>query len=337
MRVAWLVPLILTGCRTQPVVTRPTLAMFQVQTEHLSLPTPTLKALDTHAHRLVATSEAFRVVPQPQVTQALKRARRAHPRVRSTPHSRAAPPLRARRGDRRCRTLACQARVGDTLHAGRSLSLQITRNLLGQCDVIGNLNDLANRRVAHAARARAGCSEPELARLVDLVLYRLVRLQHEDASPQRECLARAEFLWIDRTLEAMLEPGTTHRREGWQVRMADKVLELKREYDHVARHGVERWTVAALCRSGRLYEYVAGQQREVPPAPSSIRRQGLEAVQQYEEQQRRAGRQRAMPFDQQARRLYRQCLERAERSKLAEDSFTAQARARLTMLDRTGP
>jgi len=44
-----------------------------------------------------------------------------------------------------------------------------------------------------------------------------------------------------------------------------------------------------------------------------------------------------MPFDQQARRLYRQCLERAERSKLAEDSFTAQARARLTMLDRTGP
>jgi len=224
---------------------------------------------------------------------------------------------------------------------------------MGQCDVIGNLYDLEREAVWTSARARAGCAEGELARSVDLVLCRLVQVQRASptqraqapghVAPPRDCLTRAEFLWVDDRLEQLLQPQRRRRRmrrkEHWEERMAERVLELKREYDRIARHKIPRWRAAALCRSGRLYEHFAHEQVERAGrarAPAPIRRQGPSAVEAHRQEQVKAARQRAAPFVDQAKQLYRQCLELAQERSLPEDRYTAQGRARLKQLEAAG-
>jgi len=322
--------LVLVGCARPPAATvRPTLAVFGLEVREVRLePTP-LARLEGHLQRLMEESDAFKVVPADEVKRALRRTRR-------------------RRGDRRCHSLRCQASLGrKRLDATRSLAVKVVRNLVGQCDVIGNVYDLKTRSVALSGRARAGCAEAEILRSLQLVACHIIGARRAGGeageartAPQRDCLAHAEFLWVDDRLESWLHPPARRGRKGGRAkpvseqRLAEQLLDLKRDYDRVARLGVPRWTVAATCRSGRLYEHFA--ERELATAsspPLSVRRQGRDAVARYEKEQGTVAARRVAPFLEKARELYRECLKLARKRELADDRYTEQARARLKGLE----
>ena len=326
---ALLVTLLAACGKPPPPVVQPTLAVFELQVRELKLKPGVVAALRGHAHRLMQESGVYRVVARDKVKRALRRTRRR------------------RRSDRHCHELRCQAALGRKLRdADRSLPLSLTRNLMGQCDVIGNVYDLHKKGVDINARARSGCAEEELRRSFDLVLCRIIDVQRSGArsaketQPPRDCLAQAEFLRVDDKLERLLAPARGRRRHAqeWEQRMAEQVLDLKREYDHVVGLGVPRWTVAATCRSGRLYEHFAQRQLEAGARPpASVRRQGKEAVVAYDKERREVGARRAKPFLDKARQLYRKCLSRATKHKMAQDRYTTEARSRLAGLPSSGP
>lgn len=325
-----LTALALVGCARPPAAAiRPTLAVFGLEVREARLEPPQLARLEGHLQRLMEESDAFKVVPADEVKRALQRTRRQ------------------RRGDRRCHSLRCQAGLGrKRLDATRSLAVQVTKNLVGQCDVIGNVYNLDTRSVALSGRARAGCAEAEILRSLQLVACHIIGARRAGGEaggarpvPPRDCLAHAEFLWVDDRLESWLHPPARRGRKRRdrplsEQRMAEQLLDLRRDYDRVAGQGVPRWSVAATCRSGRLYEHFA--ERELATAtspPPSVRRQGEAAVSRYEKEQGVVAARRAAPFLQKARELYQKCLKLAQEHELADDRYTEQARARLKGLE----
>jgi len=323
-----LVGVVLGACGAPPAP-QPKLAVFPIQTRQLRLKRGEVDRLHAHATRLLEETGAFRVTPREQVLQTLKR--------------------RRRRSERLCHTPRCQAKLGlKSLDVKRSLALQVTKNLAHQCDVIGRVYDLELQEVDLTSRSRSGCSMVELVRCVNDVVCHIASQQREvdrkrasgpppTAEPKRDCLAHGELVWVDSTVEEIMK--RRHRRgrgrkDAWEQRMAERVLDLRREYDKVARFRVPRWTAAATCRTGRLYEYFADREMSrTEPVPHSVQREGVEAVAAYEKSQQQARRRRAEPFRRKAAELYRQCLEQARKLELPDSRYFKEARARLEQME----
>jgi hypothetical protein len=113
-------------------------------------------------------------------------------------------------------------------------------------------------------------------------------------------------------------------------------MDLKRDYDQIARYPSEEWATAATCRVGRLYEVLAQKTAAVIGGQTSwaVKRLGKRAVTEHEQQQRRATEQQAAPFRQKAIQLYQDCLARAKQRELDEDNrYFVEARRQLHVLD----
>jgi hypothetical protein len=285
--------------------------------------------LHAHATRVIEESEAFKVAPHERVLQTLKR--------------------RRRRSERLCYSLRCQAKLGlKRLDVKRSLAIQVTKNLAHQCDVIGKVYDLEKKEVDLTSRARAGCSMVELVRSINDVLCHIASQQRKadrerasgpppTAEPKRDCLAHAELVWVDGKVEEIMTRKRRRRRgrkQPWEQRMAERLLDLRREYDKVARFRVPRWTAAATCCTGRLYETFADQElARSEPVPYSVRREGAEAVAAYEKSRKQARKQRAEPFRQKAADLYRKCLGQVKKLELPPSRYFKEARERLDQIE----
>lgn len=314
-----LVGIALIGCTKQTPATRrdPTVAVFSLDTTNLRLDRGTKAALHEQLTGALAGAELFQVVPRDLLTKKLKH--------------------RRRRAERTCRSQRCQAKLGPRLlGATHAVSTRIGQNLVGQCDVLAALRDLGQGAEVAKSHARAGCSEAELVRSINWAACEIIaryRARSEEAAeqataqPDAGCLARTELLWLDRSVEAFARPakgGADHER-----RMAERVLALRRELEGIDRHRSAPWSLAALCRTGRLYDLYAEQVASGAGTkpPLAVRRLGHEAVEAYHAQQKKAREQRAAPFRAQAVEIYDRCLARAKELDL-DNRYTEEARTR---------
>lgn len=321
---------------------KPVLAVFKIKVRQLKLKRTVLGTLHDHATRLMDGSGLYYVVPREKLLKKLKR--------------------RRRRSERSCYNLRCQAKLGKRLlNADKSLGVQITKNLASQCDVIAYQFDLDSQTADQSARTRCDCSEEQLVRSLNKVLCHILAKVGGDeqenseenekkggskipppprAVPERECTIQADFLWIDRKLETFGNTrikGSGRRQAAQERRMAERLLELKREYDRIVRRGEPRWMVAALCRTGTLYEYLAKTMVQTPEEakiPRAVRRLGKDEVEAHKRQQEQAQQQRAAPFLKKAKEIYEQCLAKAKEHDVS-DKYTEEAEKRLEQLNES--
>ncbi len=290
-----------SGCPSKTITpdgVKPTLAVFPVESKRLRLKPAELAALQEHATTVMSTSAAFDVVPYKQVARKLKR--------------------RRRRAERTCHRRSCQVKVGRrVLKVGMSQATLVSKNMLGQCDVFAFLHDLGQEVTEHSGRHRAtGCELEQLARAVSRVTCHIIQMRRRDlkqaseaeeaelvigaasdapkkARPHKDCLARAAVLWLERKQEAFAasRPGRSRKaKQTWTQQLAGRVIDLKRDYDQVARYPSPTWAAVAVCRTGRLYEHLADKTLAV-----------------YGKQHQQVAEQQAGPFRQQAIQIYEAC------------------------------
>ena len=305
--------LVLGACAEAPPAPTPlTVAVFKVEPRQLRLTPRLLARLHRYATSVVETHAAFRTVPREQLLRTLRK--------------------RRVRAERDCYSARCQAKLGRrSLGANRAVSLQVTRNLLGQCDVFGLLQNLGTRSNEQKAHARAGCSEEEIAQSLGRVVCRLAAsastAEARDAAESR-CLAQADYLWVEQRLAEFGDD----RKPLDERRLAETALDLRREYDRIIRTGALPWSVVAVCRTGRLYEELArrlgGPAADEAQAPRGTGEPSETARQQQEAAQRL----RAAPYVDQARQIYTACLHQAKQAKLSHPQVE-EARQRLHALD----
>jgi hypothetical protein len=339
MRGRWVAGLIglfavalLSGCASKIAMSggsKPTLAVFPVESKRLRLKPAALAALQEHATTVMATSDAFDVVPYKLVERKLRR--------------------RRRRAERTCHRRSCQVKIGRrVLKAGMSQATLVSKNMLGQCDVFAFLHDLGQEVTEHSGRHRAsGCELEQLARAVSRVTCHIIQMRRRDlkkaveaeeaemvigttsdapkrARPAKDCLARAAILWLERKQEdfATSRPGRSRKaKQNWTQQLAGQVMDLKRDYDQVARYPSPTWAAVAVCRTGRLYERLADKTAAA-----------------YGKQHQQAAEQQAGPFRQQAIQIYEACLAQVKKQELAQDNpFIEEARQRLQALKAAQP
>lgn len=338
-----LAALALAACAGQqrPDSSKPVLAVFKIKVRQLKLKRTVLNTLHDHATRLMDGSGLYNVVPREKLLKELKH--------------------RRRRSERSCTNLRCQSKLGKRLlNADKSLAIQITKNLASQCDVIAYQFDLDSQTADQSARTRCDCSEEQLIRALNQVLCHILAKvgggedeESEEtskgggkipppprATPERACIVQADFLWVDRKLETFAKRrirGSGRRQAAQERRMAERLLDLKRDYDRIVRRGEPRWMVAALCRTGRLYEQLAQTMVLTPEeakVPRAVQRLGKEEVEAYRKQQEQAQQQRAAPFLKKAKEIYEQCLAKAKEHDVS-DRYTEEAEKRLEQLSRS--
>jgi hypothetical protein len=317
----------LLGCaETQTPAPRPTLLLLDLQTNKELKLTPALTAaLIDQLATLLAATESYHVVPRERLHAAQQAAAASKSR---------------RRGPARPCDLPCQAKLGQRLSASKALDLRVERNLLEQCDVFVAIHDLRGQRVEARARARRACTEEELKDALHRAVCHVVAEAQPAAAPRAAprltaaaCVAQADFLWAERKLQALraTKLGGGPLRAALEQRLAEQVLELKRVYERIARHRLERWTIAAQCRTGAIYDTYAdllsasGRDGAVPEA---VRRQGETAVVAFQGQLAGAARDKVRPLQEQARAIYAACVKRAEEQKI-DCPQVAEARRRL--------
>jgi len=307
---------------------KPTLAVFPVETKRVRLKPGVLVRLQEHATTIMATSDAFDVVPYKKVARKLRH--------------------RRRRSERTCHRRACQVKIGRRVFkVGMSMATLVSKNMLGQCDVFTFLHDLYQEVTDHSGRHRAsGCGLEQLAQAVSRVTCHIIQQRREDlktagepeeaelvigtsseapkkARPQKDCLARAAILWLERKQEAFVaaRPGRSRKaRQTWTQQLAERVMDLKRDYDQVARYPSPVWAAVAVCRTGRLYERLADK-----------------TVEAYGKQHQQVADQQAAPFRQQAIQIYKSCLAQLAKHELEPNNpYFEEARQRLKALKSKG-
>jgi hypothetical protein len=158
--------------------------------------------------------------------------------------------------------------------------------------------------------------------------------QWADDNP--ECMAQAEFVLVERQLEAFHQmKQKAHKLKGQPEQIfAEKALELKRQYERIIDYGFDRLEVTALCRMGKIYDIFAENMKNgisQTRLPSTVRRKGKEAIAQYLQQREQAENERIKPLKSHAKKLYQQCLQKGKNLGIT-NQYTAEAGLRLQQL-----
>ncbi len=314
---------------------KPLVAVFPIEAEHFRLSSKEVSKLQHHAAQLLQDAGGVKVLPQKKVSRTIRR--------------------RKRRSEKNCSSMKCQKRIAQgLLGANRSLKIRVAKNLLAQCDVFTMLNNLDDEQPEYGSRSRSGCSFSEVKASLDKSLCILItqiedkqKLGREDAPAiapageeqnNKECLVGANFLWLEENLADLRRikiVGNRKMRLAHERELAEKSLALKREYERVLDLGYPRWRVAALFRIATVYEIMAqayADTYEKVKTPWAIKRQGSEAVLEYEKQIGQVRDQKVAPVKAAAQKFYEKCLKQARQHGI--DSTYAQfAKQRLHELD----
>ena len=117
--------------------------------------------------------------------------------------------------------------------------------------------------------------------------------------------------------------------------MAKQAIELKKEYGAILKYKRARWTLGALFRYGTIYEHFAkkvGEGYRTSPVPKQVRRLGQEALDLYQEQIDQALNKKVTPLEEEAKKLYAECVSRAKQLGVS-NKYTEEAERRLNALD----
>lgn len=160
------------------------------------------------------------------------------------------------------------------------------------------------------------------------------------ASEAAEYAAQAAFRLAERRLETFLKTsvkGPISKLLKREQQSAKDALALKKEYDAIFAYKRARWTLAAMCRGGSIYEHfaktLAAGYREAP-VPSKVKRLGQDAVDMYQQQLDQLLEQRVSPVEKQAKRFFEMCVKQAKNFGVSNE-YTDDGMRRLNAMDPT--
>ena len=158
------------------------------------------------------------------------------------------------------------------------------------------------------------------------------------ASDAAEFAGQASFELAERKLQEFLKlkiKGNIDTLRGQENAMSKKAIALKNEFGKVVMYKRARWTLAALYRFGTIYEHFARSVAEGyrnAPVPAKVKRLGQDAVDIYMQQADQLLIQRVQPLEDQAKKLYEDCVNQAKNFGVS-NQYTEAALARLNAFD----
>ena len=158
------------------------------------------------------------------------------------------------------------------------------------------------------------------------------------AGDAAEFAADAAFQLIEKKLDSYLKltiKGSLKAIPAKSKAMAAKAGTLKKEYEGIWMYKRARWTLAAMYRSGTIFEHFAktmdGAYRNAP-IPKQVSRLGQEAIDIYMTQVDQVLVQEVDPLVTQAKSLYSSCIQKA-REMGVSNKYTEEALVRLNAFD----
>lgn len=158
------------------------------------------------------------------------------------------------------------------------------------------------------------------------------------ASDAAEFAAQASFELAEKELEGFLKQnikGAVNTLMGQETAMAKKALAMKAKYEAIWNYKRARWTLAAMYRSGTIYEHFArtlGSGYRDAPVPKNVKRLGQEALDIYMSQVDQLLDERVRPIEESAKKLYEACVQRAKEFGVS-NQYTEEALRRLNAFD----
>jgi tetratricopeptide (TPR) repeat protein len=193
-------------------------------------------------------------------------------------------------------------------------------------------------RIAEAARKRRDWVTA--TRYYQQAISQFRNLGLAPASEAAEFGAQASFRLAERRLESFLKTsvkGPISKLVKREQKSAQAALNLKREYDAIFSYKRARWTLAAMCRGGTIYEHfaktLAAGYREAP-IPRKVKRLGQDAIDMYQEQLDQLLEQRVSPVEKQAKKFFEMCVKQAKNFGVSNE-YTEDGMRRLNAMDPT--
>jgi len=158
------------------------------------------------------------------------------------------------------------------------------------------------------------------------------------ASDAAEFAGQAAFELAERKLQEFLKlkiKGNIDTLRGQENAMSKKAIALKNEYGKVVMYKRARWTLASLYRFGTIYEHFARSVAEGyrnAPVPAKVKRLGQDAMDIYMQQADQLLVQRVQPLEDQAKKLYEDCVNQAKNFGVS-NQYTEAALQRLNAFD----
>jgi TolA-binding protein len=158
------------------------------------------------------------------------------------------------------------------------------------------------------------------------------------ASDAAEYAANSAFELAERKLQDFLKVKITGALAGLMAKkkkMEKQAITLKQEYERIWNYKRARWTLAAMYRRGTIYEHFARSMDEGfrnAPIPRQLKRMGQEAIDIYQTQLDEKLAQEVDPITEEAKRLYKECVERARQMNIANE-YTEEALKKLNAFD----
>ncbi len=323
----------LIGCTVASDSAVRKVALFEVVQERARLKRGVIADLDLQARQMIEHWDGIIPVDQQQIRREMRRG--------------------PRRFRRRCAKPECQVRVGRKVAAHSSMALWIKPNVLSDCEVFGARYDLKAKEGDFRARARGECDPAAVMRSLSKVVCFLIthaagpRANNKGPGPQHaECMSLAALIQVERQFESFRKSKADkkkrrgrapRRRADQEIKLAEQVLEFKRQYLAVSDKRLDRWSVSARCRVGQVYEEYGRMMASLyqkARAPRAVRRMGKDAVASYHDEVSKVVRQKVAPLQQMALKSYGDCLQVADENNLSS-RYIVEARARVQVLQKT--
>ncbi len=160
----------------------------------------------------------------------------------------------------------------------------------------------------------------------------------QPASDAAEYSANAAFMLAERKLVDFLKTrikGKVNTLQRQETRMGNSAKNLKLEYDRILNYKRARWMLAAMFRSGTIFEHFARSVAEGyrnAPIPRKVKRLGQEAVDIYMGQLDELLVQQVTPLEDRAKKLYEECVKKAREIGVS-NKYTEDALVRLNAFD----
>ena len=158
------------------------------------------------------------------------------------------------------------------------------------------------------------------------------------ASDAAEYAAQAAFMLAEKKMEKFLKTtikGAVNTLPRKEAKMAKAAKTLMDEYNAIWTYKRARWMLAAMYRSGVIYDHFArsldGAYRKAP-IPKKLQRLGDEAMDMYRDQVDQLMRQRVDPIFAKAKTLYANCVQKA-RDLGVSNKYTEDALIKLNGID----
>jgi tetratricopeptide (TPR) repeat protein len=191
-------------------------------------------------------------------------------------------------------------------------------------------------RIGEAAQARGDMLTAK--KYYRLAIAEFNRRGLKQGSQPAEYAARAAFQLAEQPVSGFLRTaisGDLNKVVREQAKMTKTAQALKAEYDRIFAYKRVRWTLAAIFRSGAIFEHFAkavGAGYRQAPIPKKLKKLGQDAIDMYQSQLDEALDKQVRPLEEKAKQLYAICVTKAKEFAVSNE-YTEAALQRLNAFD----